>query len=640
MGIDPTKLIGSLGNLSSMFDNKQLISQILSKELKSVIKGGCGPGCTCACCAGQKVDNNPFAGLIGKLSEIINENIDLGKIAAAFNNPISPEDQILNDLGVTGTDRALLGDILKQITSRSKDDRLFYQPTNRDNFFNSVNSIIVNNGDLQAFINSAKLIISKGANFEKFLDMTATVSQKGDYDDLRRFFNVLGTMLYNGVDLDKFYAFGKNILNINHYDFESNVFSLQTFVSYGGKIDDFLDIANNLPTTFMPGRNNMVDLHRIIIDFRNKGGYLPVLFDNLAKEARKPDGNVREYMNTYMKMNGLKDTSPDFNRFNRIERIDGPDMIIKQGESAALFGQAISSAQGLLPESVLYWSSLEDGQLSHGSSYLDLSKLSVGVHHIAVKIGGYWQGGTDTAIKTVIVLPPDQTEETGNVHHDNGHGNDIDGHDESNPGNSDGVDRTKNPITNPNRFVEDTGKVTTPEKNVEPAPATIAPPVVETQHDNGHGNDLDGHDESNPGNSAGVDRTQNPVTNTNRFIEDIGKTIATGRAVNAEEELPIFVDVKTDQESGDMVKIVQLVDLTGNLIQQLGTVKKDKKLEIHDSYFLMLRDALHYNNEYLNKIELQLKEAKDKDVQLKYLMAISQLLQQQQTNVNNIQPKQ
>jgi len=617
MGIDPTNLIGQLGNLSSMFDNKQILNQILEQQIKPTVINP----------ATQQAPN-PLDGLIAKLAQTINENVDLGKIASAF-NITTPEDAIINQLGLTGTNKALVADLLTMINNRGKDDRLFYQPANKDNFFNSVNSIIVNNGDLKVFVDATKLIISKGQNLEKFLDMTATVSQKGDYDDLRRFFNVLNTMVYKGVDLDKYYAFGKDILNKNSYDFESNVFSLQTFVSYGGKIDDFIDIAKNLPTTFLAGRNNLVDLHRIIIDFRNKGGYLPVLFNSLANEARKPDGDVRGYMNTYMKMNGLKDTSPDFNKFDRIERIDGPDMVIKQGESAALFGQAISNVDGLLPESVLYWSSIEDGNLSHGSSYLDLSKLSVGVHHIAVKIGGYWRGGTDTAIKTVIVLPPDAQEENTKVHDDNGHGNDIDGHDESNPGNSAGVDRTQNPVTNPNRFVE------SDVISIEPPVINVTPPVVDTKghHDNGHGNDLDGYDESNPGNSAGVDRTQNPVTNTNRFIEDIGKAIESGKAAKIASEPVTFVNVETEQDGGDSVKIVQLVDLTGNLIKQLGAVKKE--IDIPDNYYLLMRDALRYNKEYQDKMELQLKEAKNREAQLKTLTDISQFLQTQ-PGVNNI----
>jgi len=109
----------------------------------------------------------------------------------------------------------------------------------------------------------------------------------------------------------------------------------------------------------------------------------------------------------------MMSTKPDprASQFDRIERIDGEPMVIKKGEKVALFAQAISTQHGLLPESVLYWSSKEKGAMAQGTSYLDLSKLGVGVHHIAVKIGGYG-GGTDTAIKTVIVEPAEGQEDT------------------------------------------------------------------------------------------------------------------------------------------------------------------------------------------------------------------------------------
>ena len=75
------------------------------------------------------------------------------------------------------------------------------------------------------------------------------------------------------------------------------------------------------------------------------------------------------------------------------------------------------------------------------------------------------------------------------------------------------------------------------------------------------------------------------------------------------------------------------MDLTGNLIKQLGAVKKE--IDIPDNYYLLMRDALRYNKEYQDKMELQLKEAKNREAQLKTLTDISQFLQTQ-PGVNNI----
>lgn len=328
-------------------------------------------------------------------------------------------------------------------TMFSRDDRLFYQNENKDLYLNAQNSKKVSGADLDNFMRTAYNVYNRGQDFGKFVDASLEVMEKGDYDDFRRFLSVTDTALYYGEDVEAFYALSSKILNqpavegdyknyAGHYDYEAVAFGLQTTLLNGGKMSDYMAITNNLKMTGLEGRNNLVDFNRIIVDWRNRGGYTPCLFSNLAKEANKPNGNVRGWMNDYMALKGLADTAPDFNKFARIERIDSPAMTIKKGESAALFAQAISTQDGLLPERVMYWSSLEQGALDHGSNYLDLSKLSVGVHHICVKIGGYG-GGTDTALKTVIVEPADETEK---IHDDNGHGNDPGNVDPSNPGNS------------------------------------------------------------------------------------------------------------------------------------------------------------------------------------------------------------
>ena len=235
------------------------------------------------------------------------------------------------------------------------------------------NRIKVFGQDLQSVLNQATNIVMRGGDINKYLDAAINVSTKGDYDDLRRFISVGDTVLYKGESLDKYYDFVNEVLDKRHYDMESNAFSLQTMLSYGASMDDSLKVMKQMENTGLTGRNNMVDLNRVIIDARNKGAYIPYIINQIANS-----GDTRAFMDSYMANNGLQTTAPDFNKFKRIERIDGEDMVIKQGESAALFSQAISNYHGLLPESVLYWSSLQTGAISNGSSYLDLSKLKAG----------------------------------------------------------------------------------------------------------------------------------------------------------------------------------------------------------------------------------------------------------------------
>jgi len=282
---------------------------------------------------------------------------------------------------------------------------VFTKAGNADNYLDSANQNIVNGADLNKFLQTAYYVAASGYDIGKFLDNATNALKKGDYDDFQRLLSVTDMALYKGEDMDAFFDYGNQVLDSNPHDYESNLFQMYTIMAHGGRVADHIDIANNLKTTGAEGRNNLVDLTRITIDFKNLGGYTPALFNMLATEARE-GGNVRALMDEYMADRGMPHTGPDFTKYDRIERIDGDPMVIKQGEKAAIFAQAVSSASGLLPESVLYWSSKETGAMAQGSSHLDLSKLPPGTYHIAVKIGGY-SGGTDTALKTVIVEPAD-----------------------------------------------------------------------------------------------------------------------------------------------------------------------------------------------------------------------------------------
>lgn len=280
----------------------------------------------------------------------------------------------------------------------------FTQQSNGDAFLNSQNAQLLSGADLNKFLQTAYYVSVSGYDIGKFLDNSTKVLTKGDYDDFRRFLDVTDMALYKNEDMDKFFDFGNQLLETAPQDYEGNLFQAYTVMAHGGRVADYIDIANNLQVTGAGGRNNIVDLTRITIDFKNAGGYTPALFNMLATEARE-GGNVRALMDEYMTDRGMAHSGPDYSRFDRIDRIDGSPMVIKQGEKAALFAQALSSASGLLPESVLAWSSKETGALAQGTSHLDLSTLPPGTYQIAVKIVGY--RGTDTALKTVVVEPAD-----------------------------------------------------------------------------------------------------------------------------------------------------------------------------------------------------------------------------------------
>jgi len=308
----------------------------------------------------------------------------------------------VGDLISKGADAQKLTDVINAMSGQNNNDLLYTRTPSNDPWITLQNRTPVSGADIQSVLYQASTLANKGEDVNAYLDMVKEVCTKCDYDDVRRLVSVTNTMLYRNQDLKSFYDFGKEIINKRHYDYESNIFSVQTLVSYGANLDTALKIMRNMENTGLNGRNNMVDLNRVTIDARNKGMFLPYLFDQMANS-----GDTRAFMDAYMKENGMESTAPDFNRFKRIERIDGENMIITEGESAALFAQAISNVHGLLDKSVLYWSSVQTGAMFHGDNYLDLSKLKPGIYDIYVKIGNYG-GGTDTAKKRVIVKPKEE----------------------------------------------------------------------------------------------------------------------------------------------------------------------------------------------------------------------------------------
>jgi len=305
----------------------------------------------------------------------------------------------VNSLVNAGADAEKMADLIGRLAGNTGGNILFNHTGGSDHSINIQNRVQISGTYLQSFLNQANQLAMKGKDVNAYMDASAAVLAKADDDDFKRFVNVTNTVLARGEDLQKFYDFTVDIMNRRSYDMESNIFSVQNLMNYGISLDSSVTIMKNMVTTNLEGRNNLVDLSRVIVDARNKGAYMPYFLQQMANS-----GDTRGFLNAYMDANGLESKAPDFSKFARIERIDGEDMVIEEGESAAIFAQAISSQHGLLGENVLYWSSLQTGAMSNGSSYLDLSKLQAGTYDIYVKIGGYG-GGTDTAKKRVIVKP-------------------------------------------------------------------------------------------------------------------------------------------------------------------------------------------------------------------------------------------
>lgn len=359
----------------------------------------------------QSAQNNAQLGnALSSLANLINSS---ATSTTATTQLSALDNYTINNLTSKGSvDKTKLNNLVDRVTGNTG-DFLYTRTDSNDPNITSKNKSSISGADLSSLLNQAALVSQRGEDVNAYIDAATEVAQKGDYDDLRRFISVTNSVMANSQNLDKYYDFSKQILNKRAYDFESNVFALQTLVNYGSSIDNGIKVLKNMETTGMDGRNNLVDLNRVLISEKNKGGSISSLINNMANST-----DTRAFLNDYMANNNLKSTAPDFNKFNRIERIDGEDMIIKEGESAALFSQAISSTQGLLPESVLYWSSLQNGAISNGSSYLDLSKLKAGTYDIYVKIGNYAAGGTDTAKKRVVVLPKEDVEVDGSDCHE------------------------------------------------------------------------------------------------------------------------------------------------------------------------------------------------------------------------------
>jgi hypothetical protein len=304
------------------------------------------------------------------------------------------------------------------------DPRLFFQAENQDAFLNAANSVLVGGGELDDFLVTAKNVKQTGGDLNKFYAAVQNVMNQGDYDDLDRFLSVANVTMATGNSLEKLYQLTSRVLGASKNDYESVIFAAQSVMMHGASLTDFEKILDKTNFYGFEGRNNLVDFHRVLVTARKAGIDMGDFLAMFGEECAAGT-NGRDILNEAMSVFKLRDASPDFNKFKRIERVDSSPMTITQGESAALFCQVVSTRDGLLSGDYVCWSSEETGAIDRGN-YLDLSKLGPGTYHFVAKV----DGGGDTAIKTVIILP--KAGDDGN----NGHGNDPGKVDPSNPGNS------------------------------------------------------------------------------------------------------------------------------------------------------------------------------------------------------------
>lgn len=335
----------------------------------------------------------------------------------------SPLDPLFGQLSET-LQQAVEGpgpyDQILALINRRIDHRAFFESNNLDPVLNAANSVQVSGGDLNLFLDTLSAVQSRGYNVQEFCHIAKLVAQKGDYDDTRRFLNVTRTVMARDPQaLPAYYDLCAKALAKFPEDFEGIVFQLHTALRHGASVSDFAKLWQNLPLHGFDGDNNAVDLNRVMIDIRNRGGDVAAFVRMMGQS-----GDGRRLLDEYMAKYGLASTCPDRSQFVQIQRMDQKEpMVIEEGEKSALFCQAISDMDGLLPESCVFWSSPELGAVDRGWT-LELDKLPPGTYHFYAKIGNY--PGTDTAIRTVIVKPKGD--------HDRGHGNDLGQYDADNPG--------------------------------------------------------------------------------------------------------------------------------------------------------------------------------------------------------------
>jgi hypothetical protein len=280
------------------------------------------------------------------------------------------------------------------------DDIVFTRTDSSDFAINDQNKIGLSGGDLENFLIQSASVASNGQDIDKYLNTVTGIVNNCDYDDLRRFIDLTNFAIAGEQDLTVLLNYYGQIAASQPENMESNLFTIQTLMEYGASLGDSLEIMNNMETGGHQGKENMGELQAIIRDSAKRNVNLSGVFKEMAG-----CGDTIGFIEAWLSFNGMKYIKPiDYSRYHKIETLDSKkSLVIHEGDDTALFAQTVSSTEGVLPESVMYWNSAQTGPLANGTSYLDLSILEPGTYDIYAKIGNY-DAGTDTARRRIIVL--------------------------------------------------------------------------------------------------------------------------------------------------------------------------------------------------------------------------------------------
>ena len=312
----------------------------------------------------------------------------------------------INKLLDSGASIESIANLLTSLTE-DKGDILYTRTTGEDPYITLQNKIKYIGGDLKAFLAQALNLSNKGGNINDYINTVSKILDRGDYDDLRRFIDVVNDALSKNYNVSDLLEYSNESLEEDSENFEMNMFSFQTLFQHGANLDDSIEILRNMDTAEYEGKQNMSVLDSVLVKAEQMGEDMNSMISNMALS-----GDTNWFIDEWAFQNNLTIIKPklDYDRFKKIDFLDKKkDLVIHQGDNVALYAKAISSQQGMLDDSVLNWSSTQTGAISSGNEYLDLSKLDKGCYDIYVKIGEHGEGdGTDTAKRRVIVLGKDE----------------------------------------------------------------------------------------------------------------------------------------------------------------------------------------------------------------------------------------
>lgn len=286
------------------------------------------------------------------------------------------------------------------------DDLLFTRTNGEDLSLNIENNMKYIGGDFKQFLEQAKKVSEVSGDIDGYIESVSSILDKGDYDDLRRFIDVTNDSLIDKDFLPELFEFAQDSAKKYSENIENIFFGFQTLYNYGCDLDTALDVLKHTDKG-ANGRKNISELTAFLVEIKKMGINPLEVIKQMANAV-----NTNAFIDEYAKAHGIvkTETQLDYNRFKRIEGVDiKKPVIMRQGESVALFAQAISNTEGVLPPSVLFWSSVQTGAITDGTNYLDLSKLAPGTYDVYVKVGNY--PATDTAKRKIRVLGKDENLE-------------------------------------------------------------------------------------------------------------------------------------------------------------------------------------------------------------------------------------